>query len=375
MTRMGTTLTTAILISTMGLMVGCGDSTGTTPTPSGDAGTDTNTPPVDAGPDQTFDYVINAITVDSAAGGMAPNPATSTAGVTGFDLDGLKSTPADAAMRGSAACSHADFFSTIDPDQNTGNCVAGMPRGGAACQGGVDNQLPEIANTIMGFGTDLRMTLSEQVAAGKVAILVRVTGVNGTPGPTLNDSAVRISVYPTSRPMFAACSNIGMPGQMFAVDNASLNTAGDLDSAKIQFDGSIVNGRLRVAPAAAGGASMPNFTFNLPIMNMNIPLALFKTQLRVDMTPDRGANGNLGGYAQLAPLASMLGVLLPAGIPPATVQTVLQSLVDVQDPAGNAMGCSAPNGGISLGLGFTTVRAVIAPMTVMGALAGMCGSN
>jgi len=373
MTRMGTTLTTAILISTMGL-VGCGDSTGSTPAGDGGVTTDTNTPPADAGPDQTFDYVINAITVDSAAGGMAPNPATSTAGVAGFDLDGLKSTVADAAMRGGPACAHADFFSTIDPDQNTGNCAAGMARGGAACQGGVDNQLPEIANTVMGFGTDIRMTLTEQVAAGKVAILVRVTGVNGTPGPTLNDSAVRIHVYPISRPMFAACSNIGMPGQMFAVDNASLNTAGDLNTAKIQFAGSIVNGRLRVAPAAAGPA-MANFTFNLPIMDMNIPLALFKTQLRVDMTPDRGANGNLGGYAQLSSLASMLGVLLPAGIPVATVQTVLQSLVDVQDPAGNAMGCMAPNGGISLGLGFTTVRAVIAPMTVMGAQAGMCGSN
>jgi len=46
----------------------------------------------------------------------------------------------------------------------------------------------------------------------------------------------------------------------------------------------------------------------------------------------------------------------------------------VQDPAGNAMGCMAPNGGISLGLGFSTVRAVIAPMTVTGTQAGMCGS-
>ena len=70
----------------------------------------------------------------------------------------------------------------------------------------------------------------------------------------------------------------------------------------------------------------------------------------------------------------MLGVLLPAGIPVATVQTVLQSLVDMQDPAGNAMGCMAPNSGISLGLGFSTVCAVIAPMTVTVTQAGMYGS-
>jgi hypothetical protein len=369
MTRMGTALTATILTIAIGSLAGCGDSaTGT----GDDAGT-SNLPPA------TFDYVISNNTVDqgvNAAGmpnGMAPVPASHTQGVAGFDLDGLKSTPADAMMRGTPACSHADFFSTTDPDQNTGTCTAGMARGGASCQGGVDNQLPEIAATVQGFGTDIRMTLSEQVQQGKVAILVRVSDVNGTPGPTLNDSNVTIRVYPISRPMFASCSNIGMPGQTFAVDNTSLNTPNDLNSAKIQFTGSIVNGRLRVAPPSAA-ATMANFTFNLPIMNMNIPLSLFRTQLRVDMTTDRGTNGNLGGYAQLRPLAAMLGMLLPAGIPESTVQTVLQSLVDVQDPSGNAMGCTAPNGGISLGLGFSTVRAVIAPMSVMGAQAGMCGS-
>lgn len=365
MTRMGTALTATFLSIAMGSLVGCGGD---------DTGGGGTTPPAP----QTFDYVISNITVDqgvNAAGmpnGMAPAPATHSRGVAGFDLDGLKSTPADAMMRGTAACGHADFFSTMDPDQNTGTCAAGMARGGTGCQGGIDNQLPEIAATVQGFGTDIRMTLADQVQQGKVAIVVRVSDVNGTPGPTLNDSSVTIRVYPISRPMFASCSNIGMPGQTFAVDNASLNTAGDLNSAKITFSGSIVNGRLRVAPPAAGSGA--NFTFNLPIMDMNIPLSLFRTQLRVDMTPDRGSNGNLGGYAQLAPLAAMLGTLLPAGIPASTVQTVLQSLVDVQDPSGNAMGCTAPNGGISLGLGFSTVRAVIQPMSVTGAQAGMCGT-
>lgn len=358
MTRTGKLLTAGILISS-GLLVGCGDDGGTpAPTPSAP---------------QTFDYVISSITVDQT-NGMAPNPATNTAGVAGFDLDGLKSTAADAAMRGSAACSHADFFSTLDSDQNTGTCAAGMARGGASCQGGVDNQLPEIASTVQGFGTDIRATLTEQLQQGKVAILIRVANVNGTPGPTLNDSAVDVYLYPIGRPMFASCSNVGMVGQSYAVDTASLMGGNDLvANARYHYSASIVNGRLRVAPAA--GQTTANFTFNLPIMDMNIPLALFKTQLRVDMTADRGANGNLGGYAQLGPLASMLGSLLPAGIPVSTVQTVLQSLVDVQDPAGNAMGCTAPNGGISLGLGFSTVRAVIQAAPVTGARMGMCGAS
>ena len=360
MTRTGKLLTAGLLISS-GLLAGCGDdATG---------GTGTPTP----GPAQTFDYVINSITVDQA-NGMAPNPATATAGVAGFDLDNLKSTPADAMMRGTAACSHADFFSTLDSDQNTGTCAAGAARGGASCQGGVDNQLPEIAATVQGFGTDIRATLTEQLQQGKVAILVRVANVNGTPGPSLNDSAVDVYLYPIGRPMFASCSNIGMVGQNYAVDSSSLMGGNDLiANAQYHYTGSIVNGRLRIAPPA--GSTTANFTFNLPVMGMNIPLALFKTQLRVDMTADRGANGNLGGYAQLAPLASMLGALLPAGIPISTVQTVLQSLVDIQDPSGNAMGCTAPNGGISLGLGFTTVRANIQAAPVTGAQMGMCGSN
>jgi hypothetical protein len=354
--RKCTALTLGLLGSTLGLAAGCGGDT------TGDGMMMTEPP-------RSYDYVINALTIDEGAGGMAPIPASHTSGVAGFNLDGRTTGPMGSMP---VDCAHGDFFSTTDPDQNMGNCTAGMARGGSACMGGVDNQIPEIASVVGGFGTDIRMTLRDQIQQGKVAILVRVSDVNGTPGPGFNDSSVRVSVYPISRPMFASCMSIGQPGQTYAVDNESLNTAGNLDSAKITFTGSIVNGRLRVNPPSAGG--MPNFTFNLPIMNMNIPLALYQTQLRVSMTPDRGTEGNLGGFVRLSLLTTMLRGLLPPSFPEATVQSVLTSLVDIQDPAGNPMGCSAPNGGISLGLGFTTVRATIAPMTVSGAQRGMCGS-
>lgn len=138
------------------------------------------------------------------------------------------------------------------------------------------------------------------------------------------------------------------PGQAYAIDSMTQEAT---------FTGRIANGRLIVNPPAASG--MANFTLNLPIMNMNIPLRLFQTQLRANVTPDTGTVGNLGGDVPLADLTTNLMPLLPAGIPPATVRTVLSSLVDVQYPTGNAMGCADPNGAISLGLGFTTVRAVI----------------
>lgn len=375
-------ITAAFLLATLGV-VGCGGTTGsggggTTDASTTDtsSGTDASAQDVAVGPPQTFDYVINAITVDqglNAAGmpnGMAPDTARHTQSVTGFNLDGRFSGPNGADP---ADCAHGDYFSTIDPDQNMGTCTAGMARGGAMCNGGVDNQLPAIAETVSGFGTDIRMTLRDQVTQGKIAILIRVSDVNGTPGPTLNDPSVQVKVYPVGHPNFASCSNIGMPGQRYVVNTRSLMMGStSLDNALVSFSGRIENGRLKLMPPA--GSTMPNFTFNLPIMNMNIPLSLYQTQLRVSLGADTGTNGSLGGYVPLASLSSMLATLLPAGIPSSTVQTVLMSLVDVQVPMGNAMGCTAPNGGISLGLGFTVARAVIDPMPVSAAPMGMCGS-
>ncbi len=365
MTRMGTALTAGILTVAMGLVAGCGGDTN-----NGSGSPDSGTP---AGPPQTFDYVISDLTIDGNAMSQAPNPARYDQGITGFNLDGrftgpMASNPAD--------CSHGDFFSTLDPDQNMGSCTAGMARGGASCNGGVDNQLPSIMETVgsLASGTDVRASVREQITTGKVAILIRVENVNGTPGPGFNDNDVTVRVYPLGRPMFANCAMIGMPGQMYAIDSAGVSTPNDLSTARISFSGRIVNGRLVVNPPAADG--MANFNLALPIANMNIMLGLFQTQLRVNMTPDRGTGGNLGGYIPVTSLTTMLAPLLPAGIPMSTVTAVLSGVIDVQYPAGNAMGCTQPTGGaISFGLGFSTVRAVLASTTVTGAQSGMCGSS
>lgn len=323
-------------------------------------------------PPQTYDYVISQYVVDGSASGAAPTPATSTVGLAGFNLDGLYSTSADAAVLGGPACGHADYFSTLDPDQNMGACASGAARGGSACMGGVDNQLPQIASTVQGLGSDLRADFAMQAQTGRALVLLRVEGVDGTPGPGFNDDSVNVSVYSVGRALFASCAQVNTPGSMFAVDNASLNTAGDLRSAKIRFGARILNGRL---VTALSSSDTPNFSLGLPLMGMSVPLGLIKTQLRVDLTPDRAANGNLGGYAQLAPLAAMIGTVLPAGVPVSSLQALLQSLVDVQVPQGSATGCMAPNGGISIGLGFTAVRAVIAPMAVTGPVVGNCGAT
>ncbi len=289
-------------------------------------------------------------------------------GVAGFNLDGRTSGPLGGAP---ADCAHGDFFSALDPDQDLGSCAPGLARGGPACVGGVDNQLPELASVFSGFGTDLRASMRDDVAQGRTAIVLRVTGVNGVPGPALDDPAVGVQVYPVARPLFASCASIGAPGLPYAVDDASLTTPGDLSSARLSYTGRIVRGRLLVDPPS----DPTRAAFPLPVTIMASPLTfpLQAAQVRLSMTPDRATGGNLGGYMSLAALVAQIRPLLPAGIPPATVTTVLQSMVDVQLPAGDPMGCFAPNGGISVGLGFSAARAALSATTVRGPMTGACG--
>ncbi|MFO0602981.1 MAG: hypothetical protein U0324_07390 [Polyangiales bacterium] len=311
------------------------------------------------GPPRTFDYVISRVTIEGPVG-VVPNPLIHNQGVSGFNLDGRFSGPMGARP---GDCAHGDLFSTLDPDQNMGTCAAGMARGGASCNGGVDNQFPELTAVVGGFGIDLRLAFDEQPSQGGLAMLARISNVNGTPGPTFNDPSVNVSVFAVGRPMFASCGARNVPGQAYAIDTMSPDAT---------FTGRIANGRVIVDPPELTG--VPNFTLPLPIRNADIALRLFQTQIRVSVTPDGGTGGNLGGYIPLADLTPTLAPLFPSGISPSVVRQVLSSLVDIQYPMGNAMGCTDPNGAVGIGLGFTLVRASIQPARVSGPQPGMCGS-
>ncbi|MBP6833700.1 MAG: hypothetical protein KA978_23140 [Deltaproteobacteria bacterium] len=358
-------------------LAGCGDDpvSGTPGTDAGTPATDVPTTPADAGEARTYDYVINHLLLDEGA-----EPGVTTRAFYGFNLDG-RISPTRPANQQPADCSRGDYFSTIDPDQNMGTCMAGTAGGGAACQGGVDNQLPNVAQTIMSLQASLNVqnTLNEQVDTGKFLILVRVTGVNGTLGPSLNDPSVHVLVYPFAYATFANCANIQMANQMYQVDNRSLTTAGDLSSARLQFDGSIVNGRLRVNPPAAN-PSAPNFSIPLSLQGMTLNLNLFQTQLRVTLGATDGTAGNLGGYLRQGDLIDALTSI------PALMQyreaaaPLIQGFVDIATAAalGDAgapatVTCDAPQGGIGVGLGFTTKVATIATTTVATAPSGVCG--
>lgn len=351
-----------------GLSAGCGDTAGTTPpADSGTPATDSGTPAVDGGAARSYDYVINRLLLDEGA-----EPGVTTRAFYGFNLDG-RFSPSRTASQQAADCSHGDYFSSVDSDQNMGTCMAGSAGGGTGCQGGVDNQLPNVAQTIMQFQASLNVQalLNEQIDSGKLLILVRLTGVNGTLGPSLNDPSVHVLVYPFAYAAFGNCANIQMGNQMYSVDNRSLNTAGDLNSAKLQFEGSIVNGRLRVNPPAAN-ATMPNFSLPLPLMGQNLQLDLYQTQLRVTPGATDGTNGNLGGYLRQTDLITALTTI------PALMQfrdaagPLIQGFVDIATGTPTAS-CDAPQGGIGVGLGFATKIATILPTTVAAAPSGVCG--
>lgn len=362
----------------MALGIGCssdpapGNTTDAGTTPPTDTGNNTdagqNIP--DAGPGSTFDYVINRLLLDE---GQDP---PGTRGFYGFNLDDRYSG-STASQQMPLDCNHGDYFSTIDTDQNMGTCTAGMPGGGSACHGGVDNQLPVIAQTLQQFQASLNVQalLDGQTSGGDLTILVRVSGVNGTPGPTLNDPSVHVSVYPNAWALFPNCADINMPGQMYQVDNRSLNTPGDLSTAKLQFDGRITNGRLIISPSAAS-ATQPNFSIPLPIQGVMLSLDLYKTQLRVTMNDaDRGTNGNLGGYVRQTVLLDAL-TMVPALMPfRDAAAPLIEGFVDVATNYTNmGASCTNPEGGIGMGLGFTTVRAVIAPTSTATRPATACGA-
>jgi len=317
----------------------------------------------------TFDFVLTDLTIDGNKAGGSPAPTTVTRGLAGFNLDGRFTGPTSTAPE---ECQHGDFFSELDPDQNMGTCAAGAARGGAGCRGGVDNQLPEIAETVDGFGGDVRGAIAELTRTGQTSVLVRVSGVDGPLSPTLDDPRVTVRIYTVGRPLFADCARIGTPGLEYAVDDASLTRPGDLAAARFRFNGRIVAGRLQTLPT--GSNTSPDFALDLPLGTLVAPLSLFRTQLRCDLTADRALRGNLGGSTPLREAVNAIIPALPGGISPSVVNAVIQSFVDLQDPPGDPAGCRAPNGSIGLGLGFTGVRAVIAPPSVRGPQPGRCGS-
>jgi hypothetical protein len=377
------------------LAMGCGSSTpttdgGTTPTDGGTTPTDNGgTPATDAGatalctPNATgmamsYEYVITTLSVDGNQ-----TPSATARPVFGFNLDNQRS-PVTRPPEGAPHCAHGDYTSMLDNDQNGDANGRPCAAGSAGCTGGVDNQLPAVVDALGQFmaGLDVGALLRTQINEGGLILLARVSDVNGTLGPTLCDDSVTIRLY-LGYPMFSNCANVQMPNQMYAIAASSVMNPMDPNSALIQFQGRIVNGRLRVIPSAAM-ADRPSLSIPLPISGVQgLSLDLYNTQLRVTMNADgSGSDGNLGGFILKRDLLTALG-RVPQLMPfLAAAAPLLDGFVDVATPLGAAgalctgMGTGGrEEGGIGLGLGFRTVRATIAPMVLTDRMAGTCGAG
>lgn len=161
---------TLALCSTMaGIgLVGCGTTTNNT-TDAGPIGGDTGPTTEDAGPGQAVTYVIGTIRTNGDIDGSG-------AQAYGFDLDNMVDGPADTCQAA------ADFTS---------------PETGG---GGVDNQLTNALGLLAGM--DLDGTIQGQINAGKILILLEISGINSF----ANDSDITVhAVLAQVQPEGVAC--------------------------------------------------------------------------------------------------------------------------------------------------------------------------
>lgn len=320
------------------------------------------------GPGETYDYVINRWMVDEGAEPPASR------GFFGLNIDN-RSSLSRTAQQSVEDCSHGDYFSTLDPDQNVGTCRGSTYEGGHGCRGGVDNQLANIVAVIRQFTGNLPLgdvLLNGEIAAGRYAVLLRVAGVHGAPDASLNDPDVTLRVYPVAWPTFERCEGVQSPRQTYAIDDRSLRAAGDIDRPVVEIPGCIVRGRFRPREVSATGATTPMV---LPLLS-DARVPLHDLAMRFDLGVDGARGGNLGGTMLQSEVASSVvaasALLRVRDYVPGTAL----GFVDI--PAVGEIGpaaCERPTSMISVGLGFTALRANIQPTTVSGPIPGACGSR
>ncbi|MBI5517398.1 MAG: hypothetical protein HY909_26750 [Deltaproteobacteria bacterium] len=317
-------------------------------------------PEIDAGPseDGVYDYVLDTFLADTDTGFRLPKA--------GFNVDGRFSE------RGSGMpedCNHGDYRAAYDFDQNEMGCDSASD----TCLGGVDNQLPPFVQLVSaGTGMDVQELINAELAGGTFFLLVRVEGVDGPLTPTLNDPEVTVSLYRGWAMLPRSMCRLAFESvATFSVDNASLRTPGDLASARGRFPGRIVGGRLQVTAGPPG--SSPDNLFPLPLPSLggvDLRMDVHQTQLRLDLGYGRATRGNFGGYLARSELVTQLRAGFPMFI--SILKGAVDGLVDLA--TGSPPSCNRPVGGIGVGLHVSAVRARLAPTTVSGPPAGMCGA-
>lgn len=355
-------------------LVGCGGPANTPDGGNNSSDSSTTTDGGGGGPAMTYTYVISELTVSET-------PTDSNSPITGFNLDNLYSVNGDGMLPDTPnSCDKPDYPSMLDHDQNcpmagwnpmTGRCGMNMRCApGPGCRGGVDNQLPGIVDAIetaasSSFPMGIRNELSSQIRQNRLSLIVRVTGVNSFE----NDDDVTVKIYNAFPTFTTGCDSV-QPGREYAIDSDSLNSPSDIESAKIQFPGRIVGGRLQVTAPGMFPLPLPE------IMNTSIMLTLTNAQLRVNLSASGGTGGNIGGSFNGSQLLTAIRRLAPDFEMQAA--TIIGGFVDIEEngicrPMSGSM--NPMFGGIGVGLGFSLVSARTAAMPARSRATGTCGAS
>ncbi|MDP3278489.1 MAG: hypothetical protein Q8Q09_25085 [Deltaproteobacteria bacterium] len=362
---------TAASISTLIALAGCGPVV--TPDASTEAGGADASSEAGGGTERTLTYVISTLDVD-------PTPADSNTAIAGFNLDGLFTDEDGTTPR---SCGKPDNPSMLDRDQNCptamvgadGRCATAGCAPGAGCRGGVDNQLPAVADAIEAaasaqFPMGVRPLIREQFTTNKISLVIRVTGVNNLE----NDDAVMVKVY-NAYPTFSDGCNAVTSGREYAIA-ADAVTGGNIEMPTIPaFEGRIVAGRLVISRPGQFPLPLPE------IMGARIMLTLTNAQLRLNITEDRGTGGNLGGMFNGSQLLTVVQRLAPEFS--MQVTSLIGGFVDIEEPIptpGSMAGVCSDRmsmpprfGNIGVGLRFETVRATVAAAPAAARGVGTCG--
>ncbi len=319
------------------------------------------------GPARSYDFAVTRFTVNGNQ-----TPSATARPVLGFDLDHQRS-PVRRPAEGAPHCGHGDFTSMLDHDQNRDANGRPCATGAAGCIGGVDNQLPAVIDTVGQFfvaGVDPVAALNARIALGDDALLLRVSEVNGPPGPTLCDPEVTVQLY-RGVPLVPHCASLTSPGQPYAIATSSLCAARDVSSVRFAFPGAIVDGRLQVFPRATQDpAPSLEIPFTTPEGTFNF--GLYNPVLRASFGADGAlSDGNLGGFWLKRDMLTEVGSF-PRIMPfLASLAPLFDGWVDIATPLGSVgarcTGAGADGreeGGIGIGLGFTAIPAVITDTVV-----------
>lgn len=370
-------------------LVGCGPSG-----PVCDAGGDVVAEASPSGPPpREYVLALSSVVIDTTDDPTVP--------VFGFNLDGLSSIATE-----EQDCSKQDSPSALDLDQNARYLVVGGPVVPSAvcgespqrleclydrrdpfgaCRGGVDNQAPIGANaidTIAASGPGgVRAALASHFANQRGTVLVRVAGVDGDPGPTLEDPDIEVQIAAAVPAFSDGCTAAGT-NREYALLRSSLRAGGaSLRDALFSVPGRIRAGRVEIAADAA-----TTLRFDIGTLAQLRPLgfgpgapAMHAAHLRFDLGADgSGSRGNFGAFVLGSELVrTAVSVFEGVGFTEDQFAAVIGGLIDVQ--VDGVCATTSPMlryGGFGVGYGMTFVPARVATPPVVDAPApGTCAAR